>query len=69
MYGVDVVENETFSITVDDINELAKLEPYPTSNVFRKETMYLLKPATKHAFISLNNTLVWLENSASQDLH
>ncbi len=64
-FGLQVVQEKDLSICVDGNEKLNKIEPYPISNVRRKNYTEPLDQVEKHAFMSINSSLGWLGIAAS----
>ena len=64
-FGLQVIQDQDLSITVDGNEKLDKSEPYPVSKVRRKQITELLNAVEKHAFMSINSSIGRLGFAAS----
>lgn len=64
-YGLNAIQHEEYSCSIDGDDKLNVLEPYLLSRVRRKQTESRLTMVERSAFMSLNSSLGWLGISAS----
>lgn len=64
-YGMNIVQNEDMTCSIDANDKLSALEPYPITRLRRRQTEEPLNSVEKSAFMSLNSSLGWLGLAAS----
>lgn len=59
-FGLNIVQHEDFSCSIDGDEKLGKIEPYPLSRVRRRQSDEVLNAIERSAFMSINASIGWL---------